>query len=247
MTINPLNITTTGLPIFNTSTGNFAAVALTTKGDLLVHNGTNYTRLPVGNNGEIVKADSAQSTGLLWENLTFTGDLIMISRQTASSSSSITFTDLDTTTYGTFFINLVDIHPSSDNVNLRCLFSTDNGSSFLNSGYAWVYKIIDASSASDSENHGTAQIFIDSADQIGNSGGEGIAGWFWYLPSNNPSTGTKQTIEWQLYGQDDSTDLKGYWGGGTNSTSTAIDAIRFQFSSGNIESGDIYLYGLSAS
>lgn len=38
----------------------------TTTGDLLVHNGTTYVRLPVGTNDQILTADSAQAAGVKW-------------------------------------------------------------------------------------------------------------------------------------------------------------------------------------
>ena len=40
---------------------------LTTKGDLIVHNGTNEIRLPVGTNGFQLTADSTQASGLKWD------------------------------------------------------------------------------------------------------------------------------------------------------------------------------------
>ena len=39
---------------------------LTTKGDLITHNGTTETRLPIGTDSYILAADSAESTGLKW-------------------------------------------------------------------------------------------------------------------------------------------------------------------------------------
>jgi hypothetical protein len=39
---------------------------LTTKGDLLVHNGSDGTRLAVGSNDYILTADSTQTTGVKW-------------------------------------------------------------------------------------------------------------------------------------------------------------------------------------
>jgi trimeric autotransporter adhesin len=36
------------------------------KGDLLVYNGTAYVALPVGTNGQVLTADSTQTTGLKW-------------------------------------------------------------------------------------------------------------------------------------------------------------------------------------
>lgn len=56
---------------------------LTTKGDILVDNGTATVRLPVGTNGQVLTADSAQADGVAWEAptvslpLTTKGDLLV--------------------------------------------------------------------------------------------------------------------------------------------------------------------------
>lgn len=247
MTTNALNINDSGLPIFDSSTGDFSAVQLTTKGDLLAKTSSDYVRLPVGANGKILTADSAQTTGLAWDDISFTGDMILLSMQEASSSALLEFTDLDDTTYASFFIFLSDIHPATDSVSLQCLMSIDNGSSYLSSGYQYCYKMLDTGTGTDDENHSSSASYIESADRIGNAAGEGIAGWFWLLPSSTPGTQMQQSIIWQLYGQDSGSDLNGYWGGGINSTTSDVDAIKFQLSSGNIESGKIYLYGLEKS
>lgn len=60
----------TGLTVSgNTLNINIPAI-LTTKGDLLTRNNSGEIRLPVGLNGQILKADSAEASGLKWENET---------------------------------------------------------------------------------------------------------------------------------------------------------------------------------
>lgn len=49
-----------------TAAADGAIDALTTKGDLLVHNGSTYVRLPVGTNDQVLTADSAQAAGVKW-------------------------------------------------------------------------------------------------------------------------------------------------------------------------------------
>lgn len=44
----------------------FAKGLTSAKGDLLVHNGTTYTKLPVGANGLVLTADSAEDVGMKW-------------------------------------------------------------------------------------------------------------------------------------------------------------------------------------
>ncbi|MEK2646676.1 tail fiber domain-containing protein [Bdellovibrio sp. BCCA] len=68
------------LPIANGGTGQTTATAafnglspITTKGDLIVHDGTNDIRLPVGTNGQVLSANSAQASGLQWITPTASG------------------------------------------------------------------------------------------------------------------------------------------------------------------------------
>lgn len=75
------------LPLGNGGTGQTTKTAAmdalsptTTKGDLLVDDGTNVVRVPVGNNGEVLQADSAETAGVKWatsasSTLTTKGDI----------------------------------------------------------------------------------------------------------------------------------------------------------------------------
>lgn len=246
-TTNALNINTGDLPIFDAASGQFDSVSLTAKGDLLVHDGTNYVRMAVGANDEVLQVDSGESTGLIWDTLPTTGDWILITQSTASNSATIDF-DLDTSTYATFVVLIDNCHPQTDNVNFNLLFSTDGGSTFLAAGYRWTFSLLDSGSGSASgEFSGSSTVSVISmATGIGNASGEGVAGWVWYLPTNNAAQ-MRQSAIWDLYGQDTGNDMTFYYGSGNCENSSAVNAIRFRFSSGNIEVGNFYLYGLEAS
>jgi len=63
----------TALPILNGGTGQSGKTAAfdalsptTTKGDLIVNNGTNNIRIPVGTDTYVLTADSTQASGLAW-------------------------------------------------------------------------------------------------------------------------------------------------------------------------------------
>jgi hypothetical protein len=46
---------------------NQLASTLTTKGDLVTHGASDFARLGVGSNGQVLTADSGEATGLKWE------------------------------------------------------------------------------------------------------------------------------------------------------------------------------------
>ncbi len=60
--------------------GGSTSLPTTTKGDLVVHNGTTNVRLPVGSNTQVLTADSAQSTGVKWAASGATIDLMDVLR-----------------------------------------------------------------------------------------------------------------------------------------------------------------------
>ena len=59
-----------------------------------------------------------------------TGELKFISKQTASSSASISFTSGIDSTYKEYVFYFVNIHPSSDGANFTFNLSTDTGSNY---------------------------------------------------------------------------------------------------------------------
>jgi hypothetical protein len=65
---------------------------LTTKGDLYTYSTTD-ARLGVGTNGQVLTADSAETTGLKWATAA-SGGMTLISETVASANSSISFSSL---------------------------------------------------------------------------------------------------------------------------------------------------------
>jgi hypothetical protein len=105
----------------------------TTKGDITAHNGTNNVRVPVGSDGQVLTADSAQATGVKWSaagtgsvtSVTFTGDGTVLS---STPSAAVTTSGTVTASLNTQSANTVLAGPSSGaaaSPTFRALTSSD--------------------------------------------------------------------------------------------------------------------------
>ena len=181
------------------------------------------------------------------------GSLVLISEQTASSSSTISFTSGIDSTYKEYIFKFINIHLSADNGNFSFQGSINSGSSYgvsatttyfsATHGEAGASGTLGYTGASFDLANGTGfqRIMRDegtAADE--NGGGE--------LTIFDPSSTTfvkhfiarcsNNTSETQTR------EMDGFTAGYFNTTS-AINAIQFKCDSGNIDSGTIKLYGVS--
>ena len=180
------------------------------------------------------------------------GGLNLISTQTASSSSTISFTSGLDSTYKEYIFKLINIHPSNDQETLFINFSIDGGSNYnvtKTSTFFMSYNN-EAGTADVSLEYDTGRDLAQStSDQsltqfgIGADNDEcGVSIIHLFDPSN--TTFAKHIIS--QFNSYESTDystnyfVAGYW-----NVTTAIDGVQFKFSSGNIDSGVIKLYGVS--
>jgi hypothetical protein len=180
------------------------------------------------------------------------GSMVLISTQTASSSSAISFTSGIDSTYKEYIFKFINMHPASDSQAFQFQGSTDGGSNYNTSmqttlfrayhyqdgtsGQALQYRDLDQAS-------GTS--FQRITDNIGGGNDECCVGMMHlFNPSN--TTFTKHFIfrmqEHNATGDGVSLNMftSGYF-----QTTSAINAIQFKFVSGAIESGTIKLYGIS--
>jgi hypothetical protein len=175
------------------------------------------------------------------------GAMIFIDSQTASSSSELDFTTSIDSTYDTYVFILEGIVPATDGVVLDILVSTDGGSTFKSgaSDYDWMGDTYTTAGSIDSADTRIPATYTFSTYTVGNDAGNSING---NITLSTPSNSSLWT--W-LHGQ---TSYRGstvaaitYSFSGRYTSTTAVDAIRFKFSSGNITSGTIRLYGISKS
>jgi hypothetical protein len=174
--------------------------------------------------------------------------ITFISSQTASNSASLSFTSGLTSTYKAYKFVFSSIHPRTDNVAFQFNMSTDAGSNYNVTKTTTYFVAYHAES--DVEADIGYQSSLDLAQStsyqnlisfLGNGADESGSGTLNFF---NPSSTTyvKHFISrCDRYSAGDySVDefVAGY-----GNTTSAVNAIRFQMSSGNFD-GTIYLYGI---
>ena len=177
------------------------------------------------------------------------GAMNLISTQTASSSSTISFTSGIDSTYDEYVFKFYNIHPSAQ-ANFEFNFSTDSGSNYnvtkTTTYFRAYHKENDDAAALEYEAGFDLAQSTDFQKITTNTGADNDANTSGLLTLFNPSSTTfvkhftARTNNYfeNVYSID--SFVAGY-----GNTTSAVNAIQFKFSSGNIDSGVIKLYGVS--
>ena len=177
------------------------------------------------------------------------GSPVLLSTATASGSSSISFTSGIDSTYDVYQFEFINIHPSTDDVNFQFNMSTDGGSNYNVTKTTTVFRAEhfedDSYTALD---YPTAQDLAQSTSfqtishNIGNSADESSSGSL--IIFNPASTVYVKHFIGRANGYRDGSVTEDFFSAGYGNTTSAVNAIQFKFSSGNIDDGKIYLYGI---
>ena len=185
------------------------------------------------------------------------GEMRFIKKQTASSSSTISFVDgtsdvvLDDT-YKEYIFTLNNIHPADHSTSQYIMFqgSIDSGSNYNVTMTTTYFR------AEHYENDSASNLgYVGGADQaqgtsfqrisdpIGNENDEcGCAILHLFNPSS--TTFVKHFVVNAQIAEYGDRSINTYCAGYFNTTS-AIDAVQFKMNSGNMDAGDICLYGIN--
>jgi len=177
------------------------------------------------------------------------GDMVLVSSATASSSASIEFSLGNYKEYQFYFVN---IHPSVNEASLGINFSTDGGSNYNVTKTTTFFQAyhFENGSATALQYSGSADLAQSTADQriisgIDDDNDSSASGT---LTLYNPSSATyvKHFISLcnTVYPEVPNLCVQQYCAGYGNTVS-AINAVRFQMSSGNIDAGTILMYGIN--
>ena len=190
-------------------------------------------------------------------SITGLGSMTFIKKQTASGSATLSFVDgtsdvvLDDT-YKEYLFTFKDIHPATDNVKLAIQGNAAGGSGFNETITTTAIKSEhyegDASAGvsydtTNDQAQGTGYAPLMTGNGLGNANDESGSG---YLHLFNPSSTVfvKHFISRISHVGYQDIQMDNYVAGYFNTTS-AIDEISFKFNSGNIDAGDICLYGIN--
>jgi hypothetical protein len=184
-----------------------------------------------------------------------TGSMVLIKKLTASSSANLSFVNgssgvvLDNT-YKTYLFTFNNIHPQNDGGYFYVNFSADAGSNYNvtktttsfkarhgedGSGGALSYE----SGGDLAQGTGNQPIALDG---VGNANDESTSGYL-YLFNPSSTTFVKHFIIVSNADIGNANCVTSSVAGYCNTTS-AIDAVQFVQQSGNLDSGDICLYGI---
>lgn len=161
--------------------------------------------------------------------------LEFISSTNASGNSTLNFTGFDSSRYDAYQFVLQNIVPATDTVTLRLRTSTNGGSTYDSGSSDYKYNRIDTGALT------AGYISLTTADVGSASGEDGVSGVINVL---GPHLAKKTQITWQLSQIKNNGDVVQRAGAGARISSADVDAVRFLFSSGNIESGTITMYGM---
>jgi hypothetical protein len=187
-------------------------------------------------------------------SITGLGSMTFIKKLTASSSATLSFVHgsggVDFSTYKEYVFTFKNIHPATDGAHLTFNGSIDAGSNYnVTKTTTWFFGYHNEGDSAAALTYSTGNDLAQSTDfqilasDIGNGNDEDGCGT---LHLFNPSSTTfiKNFISrCHSYNSNDyANDM--YIAGYFNDTNN-IDAVQFKMSSGNIDSGDICLYGIA--
>ena len=183
------------------------------------------------------------------------GKMKLILSQTASSDASLSFTSGIDSTYKTYLLRWINIHPQTGGSGVSdwtVNFSTDGGSNYN------VTKTTTALQAYHNEANtdntlgyntgadiaqGTGYQVLSVGGHVGSGNDESCSGEMWlFNPSSTTYVKHFMAVNQNYY--NGTYTIQGFTAGYCNTTS-AVNAISFKFSSDTIDDGTIALYGIA--
>jgi hypothetical protein len=182
-------------------------------------------------------------------SITGLGDLVFISKQTASSSSSVSFTSGIDSTYKEYIFYFNNIHPSTQ-ADFTFNMSIDGGSNYNVTKTTTLFRAYhpENDSATDlayitQDDQAQSTSYQLLGDRVGSDNDVSLSGFLHLFDPSN-TTFVKHFISRVNTVIFSNANWEGYIAGYGNTTS-AVNAIDFKMDTGNIDSGEITLFGVA--
>lgn len=173
------------------------------------------------------------------------GSLVLLESHVASASASLDFTSWYSSDYDEYVIEFVNVVPATNNVALELVMSTDGGSSYDTSAiYKWSAWYLGSANDDGIQSNG-AGAYIQAGVNIDNDTARGgVCGSARLFNPGSAVHYKRVTMDMSYSASGNSYRIVSH---GLYQSATAVDAFQFLFSSGNIASGTIRIYGVAKS
>lgn len=160
------------------SSGFTSTTPLTSKGDILSHNGTSTVRIPVGSNGQVLIARSTATIGSAWETAATqaTGEYLLIgSSYITANTATVSFTSI-TSSYKVLILTGIARSSGSSSPIISVRYNNGTGTRVLN------YTQYDNGSGAVSSvtTNDTNLVDLDLYGSSGSDNASGLFGFFRY-------------------------------------------------------------------
>jgi len=212
-----------------------------TDGNIISYDASgNPVAIATGNDGQVLTSTGAGSPPA-FETPAGGGAWTLINTAVASSSSSLTITGLDTT-YDKYAVSFTDIKPATDEVYGIVRLGDSGGIDSGGTDYAWNMGMPETTAYGWSANFSDGADYLKIGHQVGNSTGEALSGLYYIARGSSTAYpmvhGTFGCIT--NGGSGRGGPMYGY-----RKAVITLTQVLFQFSSGNIASGRMSVWGIA--
>jgi hypothetical protein len=206
------------------------------KGDLIAATANDaVNRLAVGTNGQVLVADSGETTGLKWNNPGTVGGLVHIETQTFTGVSAVTFNNVFTSTYRNYRYVIDALASSATNTGFQVRVRASGTD--LTGGVYGIRRI--SGTFGSATVNGSAENFNATSINFGNIADTGRA----QLSGDIKMPALTQRTHFEYNGFiPQQSDFVWYVGSGQVGNTNAYDGVTFFVGTGTI-AGQVSIYG----